>query len=653
MDRSHVGTIAGISLDEPYVVLKGVLRNIRTVTTGRTAHLSAMFYDGSGVIELVWFQGMKWLKDSLKPNVEYLVMGRPSMFNGHINIAHPDMEPINYLDSNHPFIPVYSTTEKLKAKGLGSKGIAKLTETLLKQLEGQIDESLPAELVSSLRLPSRAASYMAVHYPTDMKLTEYALQRLKFEELFWLQLKGLYNKNLRQTASKGNVFGVVGEHFHKFYNEKLTFELTNAQKRVIKEIREDFRSGHQMNRLLQGDVGSGKTIVALMTMLIAVDNGFQCCLMAPTEILTNQHFATISRMLEGTDVNVELLTGSVKAAGKRTVKSRLANGGIDILVGTHALIEPDVEFRNLGYVVVDEQHRFGVEQRSKLWHKSVMPPHVLVMTATPIPRTLSMTMYGDLDCSIIDELPPGRKPIKTVHYTDASRLKVFDFLRRQIAEGHQIYIVYPLINESEKSDLKDLMDGYESISRAFPMPQYQLSIVHGQMKADAKEYEMQRFKNGISHIMVSTTVIEVGVDVPNATVMMIENAERFGLSQLHQLRGRVGRGADQSYCILMTRSDLSRTSQERIATMVASNNGFAIAEADLRLRGPGDLEGLQQSGVLHLKTANIATDGPMLHAAHSAAADLLAADPLLEQNIHRGMKARIEKDNNQEWGKIS
>jgi ATP-dependent DNA helicase RecG len=477
---------------------------------------------------------------------------------------------------------------------------------------------------------------------------------MKFEELFFLQLDYQYAKHSRQMRSNGYVFSIVGEHFNRFYNERLAFELTGAQKRVVKEIRADMKSGHQMNRLLQGDVGSGKTLVALLTMLIAIDNGCQTCLMAPTEILANQHYANISKMLDDLGVSVELLTGAVKTGAKRKIKQRLQNGEIDILIGTHAVIEKDVQFKNLGFVVIDEQHRFGVEQRSKLWTKSIQPPHVLVMTATPIPRTLAMTLYGDLDCSIIDELPPGRKSVKTIHSTDHQRLKVFGFIRDQIARGRQVYIVYPLIEESETMDLKDLMDGYESIAREFPLPQYQISIVHGRMDSEAKDYEMGRFKRGETQIMVSTTVIEVGVDVPNASVMIIENAERFGLSQLHQLRGRVGRGAEQSYCILMTGDKLSNTARERIKTMVDTSDGFRIAEVDLKLRGPGDLQGLQQSGILQLKLADIVNDEPIVRAARECVQTILEQDPQLEKIDNACLRLYIQKNKRAlAWGKIS
>ncbi|MBQ3949709.1 MAG: ATP-dependent DNA helicase RecG, partial [Bacteroidales bacterium] len=571
VDRSQRSTIRDINIDDPYVVLRGTIHDMHTIGEGRSMRLTAQLRDNTGQIELVWFQGIKWIRESLKPDTEYIVMGKPSVFNGHINIAHPDLERAgNETASNRKYIPIYSSTEKLKAKGLHTKGIAKLTEQLLRLAEGRIPETLPKSVIAKYRLPDRANAIEVIHYPLNQHDIALSRQRMKFEELFLLQLDYQYAKHDRQMRSNGYMFSVVGEKFNRFYNERLTFELTGAQKRVVKEIRADMKSGHQMNRLLQGDVGSGKTLVALLCMLIAIDNGCQACLMAPTEILANQHYANIKQMLEGLGVSVELLTGSVKTAAKKKIKQRLQAGEIDILIGTHAVIENDVAFRNLGFVVIDEQHRFGVEQRSKLWTKSAQPPHVLVMTATPIPRTLAMTLYGDLDCSIIDELPPGRKAIKTIHCTDSQRLKVFSFIRSEIAKGRQVYIVYPLIEESETMDLKDLMDGYESIVREFPLPQYQISIVHGRMDSEAKDYEMGRFKRGETQIMVSTTVIEVGVDVPNASVMIIENAERFGLSQLHQLRGRVGRGAEQSYCILMTGDKLSNSGRERINIMVQS-----------------------------------------------------------------------------------
>lgn len=655
VDRSKISTIRDLDIDEPYVVLRGKIHDMHTIGEGRSLHLSAMFSDNTGQIELVWFQGIKWIRESLRPDVEYIVMGKPSIFNGHINIAHPDFDRASEENkSNLKYIPIYSSSEKLKSKGLHTKGIARLTEQLLRMAAGNIPETLPAEIIRKYNLPSRANAIEVIHYPIRPQDITISMQRMKFEELFFLQLDYQYAKHERQIRTDGYIFSVVGDNFNRFYNEKLSFELTGAQKRVIKEIRSDMRSGHQMNRLLQGDVGSGKTLVALLCMLIAIDNGCQACMMAPTEILANQHFNNISKMLDGLGVNVELLTGSIKSAAKKKVKERLKCNDINIIIGTHALIEKDVEFANLGFVVIDEQHRFGVEQRSKLWTKSKQPPHVLVMTATPIPRTLAMTLYGDLDCSIIDELPPGRKEIKTVHCTDSQRLKVFGFMRREIARGRQVYVVYPLIEESESMDLKDLMDGYESISREFPLPDFQISIVHGRMDADAKDYEMGRFKRGETHIMVSTTVIEVGVDVPNATVMVIENAERFGLSQLHQLRGRVGRGGEQSYCILMTGNKLSNSGRERIKTMVDTTDGFRIAEADLKLRGPGDLQGLQQSGILQLKIADIVNDEPIIRAARESVQEILMADPSLDNPDNGSLKLHIIKNKRAlSWGKIS
>ena len=655
VDRSQTTTIAMMNIDEPYVVLRGTIRDLHTVGNGKSMRLSATLQDATGQIELVWFQGLKWIRESLKPDTEYIVMGKPTVFNGHINIAHPDLERADQEGmSNLKYIPIYSSTEKLKSKGLHTKGIAKLTEQLLRMAAGRIPETLPQAVIDKYKLPSRANAIEVIHYPTQPHDISLSIQRMKFEELFFLQLDYQYAKHERQMRSNGYVFPVVGEHFNRFYNERLAFELTGAQKRVVKEIRADMKSGHQMNRLLQGDVGSGKTLVALLTMLIAIDNGCQTCLMAPTEILANQHYATISKMLDGLGVSVELLTGALKPSAKKKIKQRLMEGEIDILIGTHAVIEKDVQFKNLGFVVIDEQHRFGVEQRSKLWTKSAQPPHVLVMTATPIPRTLAMTVYGDLDCSIIDELPPGRKAVKTIHSTDHQRLKVFGFIREQIARGRQIYIVYPLIEESETMDLKDLMDGYESIAREFPLPQYQISIVHGRMDSEAKDYEMGRFKRGETQIMVSTTVIEVGVDVPNASVMIIENAERFGLSQLHQLRGRVGRGAEQSYCILMTGNKLSNTARERIKIMVDSTDGFRIAEADLRLRGPGDLQGLQQSGILQLKLADIVDDEPIVRAARETVQEILEKDPQLQSIDNACLRLHLQKNKRAlTWGKIS
>lgn len=653
VDRSRLTTIASLRNDENFVVLKGRLSNMQTVATGRNRErLTVDFFDGSGYIQLVWFAGTKWVREKLKPNVEYLVMGHPTFYNGLWQISHPEMESYSYLDegAHHPLMPVYSTTEKMKQHGLGTKAIARLTETLVDNLP-PIPENLPSDIVERFRLLARHDAMVAIHYPDSQQQLDLARTRLKFEELFFLQLDYQYAHAQRVTRSQGCVFTHVGDHFNTFYKQ-LPFPLTGAQKRVIREIREDMRSGRQMNRLVQGDVGCGKTLVALMCMLLAVDNGSQACLMAPTEILATQHFYTFQRMLEGVGVRVALLTGSLRTAAKKKLKQQLADGEIDLLIGTHALIEDDVLFRQLGLVVIDEQHRFGVEQRSKLWQKSTPPPHILVMTATPIPRTLAMTLYGDLDCSIIDELPPGRHPVRTFHRFERNRPLVFSFLKKQIDEGRQVYIVYPLIEESEKVDLKNLFDGLEMVQNYFPRPQYQTSMVHGRLSADEKAFEMDRFKQGATHIMVATTVIEVGVDVPNASVMVIENAERFGLSQLHQLRGRVGRGADQAYCILMTKDNLSFTSQERIRTMCATTDGFQIAEADLRLRGPGDIQGLQQSGALDLRLASIVDDEPLVRATRDCVHDLLEADPTLSR--YPLLKQHIANSKNKIlWGKIS
>ncbi len=655
VDRSHISTIDNFNNEEPYLVFRGRISDLHTVTSGRSTRLEATFTDGTGTMLLVWFQGLKWIKESLKPGSIYNVMGKPSLFGSTLQLVHPDLEVSSLYDERptHAFLPVYRTTEKAKARGLGTKAIARITSTLLQYIPKQLSETLPISLIQKYHLMDRGTALRKIHYPDTLNDWQQAMLREKFEELFYHQLDYQYSRISRRQHSVGRIFGVVGNHFNNFYNNHLPFPLTGAQKRVIKEIRADMRTGRQMNRLLQGDVGSGKTLVALLTILIALDNDCQACLMAPTEILATQHYANFQRLLADQDIHVELLVGSLRASQKKKIKQRLAAGEIDILVGTHALIEPDVQFQRLGYVVIDEQHRFGVEQRSKLWGKSNIPPHILVMTATPIPRTLAMTLYADLDCSIIDELPPGRQPIITTHGNDSKRALLFHFMQQQIAQGRQIYVVYPLINESEKMDLKDLMDGYESLSRSFPMPQYQLSIVHGQMPPEAKAYEMDRFKRGETNIMVSTTVIEVGVDVPNATVMVIENAERFGLSQLHQLRGRVGRGGGQSYCILMTREELSNTSKQRIQTLCSTSDGFAIAEADLRLRGPGDLQGLQQSGMLDLKLADLVDDEPLVSATRDEVHRLLEADPDLLQPENSVLRKHIINNKQPHWDKIS
>ncbi len=656
IDRSHVSTLDNFNPEEPYLVFRGHISELHTITTGRSTRLEATFSDNTGTMSLVWFQGLKWLKEFLRSNVLYNVMGKPTLYGSTYQIAHPDIEIATPEEGKtvHPFLPVYRTTEKSKSRGITSRNIARYTETLLSQMPPRLPETLPQTVISKYKLMDGTTALRNMHYPPTLQAWQQAMFREKFEELFFHQLEYQYSRTARRNHSVGNVFNIVGRHFNDFYRNNLPFALTNAQKRVIKEIRADMRTGRQMNRLLQGDVGSGKTLVALLTMLIALDNGFQACLMAPTEILASQHFASFQKLLQGLDIRVDLLVGALKPSQKKSIKQRLANGDIDILIGTHALIEDSVQFKQLGYVVIDEQHRFGVEQRAKLWKKSATPPHILVMTATPIPRTLAMTLYADLECSVIDELPPGRRPVITTHGTDTNRLRLFEFMKQQIAAGRQIYVVYPLINESETLDLKDIMDGYESISRSFPQPQYQISIVHGQMPAEAKAYEMDRFKRGETQIMVSTTVIEVGVDVPNATVMVIENAERFGLSQLHQLRGRVGRGGSQSYCILMTKEELSHNSQQRIQTMCSTTDGFAIAEADLRLRGPGDLQGLQQSGMLNLKVADIVDDEPLVRATRDEVHDLLDADPDLKRPENRILLQYIKQTgSSQQWGKIS
>lgn len=657
VDRSKFFKVREINSDAAYIQLKGFISNIQFIGQGRGRRMTAKFTDDSGNIELVWFQGIKWLKDKFKPDVEYVVFGKPSLFNNKYNMAHPEVDPVeeSELAVSETLQPFYSTTEKLSSRGLGNKSFAKITRTLVERAKGEIKENLSGEILQNLKLIPREDALINIHFPKNNQILQRAQSRLKFEELFFIQLEMLRHKLERNQKIKGQIFNSVGDYFNRFYKENLPFELTNAQKRVIKEIRADIGSGQQMNRLLQGDVGSGKTLVALMSMLIAIDNGFQTCLMAPTEVLANQHFKSISKFLEGLGIKLALLTGSSKTADRKVIHESLLNGELQILIGTHALIEEMVQFKNLGFVVIDEQHRFGVAQRAKLWEKSTIPPHVLVMTATPIPRTLAMTFYGDLDFSVIDELPPGRKPIKTYHYFDSKRLQLFGFLKKEIAKGRQVYIVYPLIQESEKLDLKDLQDGYESITRAFPLPDYAVSIVHGKQKPADKAYEMQRFIKGETQIMVSTTVIEVGIDVPNASVMVIENAERFGLSQLHQLRGRVGRGADQSYCILMTGYKITTEGKKRMETMVRTNDGFEIAEVDLKLRGPGDLTGTQQSGIIDLKIANLIKDEKILKYARDLANKLLDKDPDIAKPENKPIKNHLIQASKRKmnWGMIS
>ncbi|MEI6695238.1 MAG: ATP-dependent DNA helicase RecG [Bacteroidota bacterium] len=657
IDRTKFYKASEITSDLVYVQMKGKIVSTETIGKMRSSRFIAKFQDETGSIELVWFQGVKWIKEKLRLGEEYVVFGKPSLFNRTYNILHPDIESIAESQSEitEGLYPYYSSSEKLKALGFTSRGISKITKTLVGVAKSSIPETLTAEIISQYKFISREEALINIHFPSNTDILQKAQLRIKFEELFYLQLSLLMMRQIRLTKIQGHRFGTVGHYFNTFYTQNLPFELTNAQKRVIKEIRNDLGSGKQMNRLLQGDVGSGKTLVALMCMLIAADNNFQSCLMVPTEILANQHFETINRMLNGMGVKVELLTGSSKKAKRKLIDEGLQSSEIHILIGTHALIEDTVQFANLGLVIIDEQHRFGVEQRSKLWEKNERQPHILVMTATPIPRTLAMTLYGDLDYSAIDEMPPGRKSVKTFHYFDSARLKVFGFIKQQVTAGRQVYVVYPLINESETLDLKDLMDGYNSITREFPLPEYAVSIVHGQMKSAVKDFEMQRFVKGETQIMVSTTVIEVGVDVPNASVMVIENAERFGLSQLHQLRGRVGRGAEQSYCLLMTGNKLTSDGKKRIETMVRTTDGFEIAEADLKLRGPGDMQGTQQSGMLDLHLADIVKDENLIKIARNQAIDILKEDPLLESFKNQKLKDELlkKKKIRGSWEKIS
>lgn len=644
IDRGKFHKVREVTADSSEVQLKGYISNIRFAGGKRVTRMNAEFTDETGSLELVWFNGIKWLKDKFKPGVQYVVFGKPSVFNHVINIMHPEVEAVSEMDAlpQAALQPMYNSSEKLRVKGLDSKGIWRLQKTLSSQITGKIYETLSDKILNSTRLISREQALTNLHMPQSPEMLLRAKNRLKFEELFFMQLRLYRDKKIRSKRTSKIVFEKVGENFNDFYSNHLSFPLTNAQKRVIKEVRRDTGSGRQMNRMLQGDVGSGKTIVALMSMLLAIDNGFQACMMAPTEILAVQHANSLQKFLKDTGIKVVLLTGAIKGKQRKQILEDLAAGSVNILIGTHAVIENTVVFKNLGIAVIDEQHRFGVMQRAKLWEKNENPPHILLMTATPIPRTLAMTLYGDLDVSVLDEMPPGRKPVKTLHYRDTHRLVVFGFMKQQIKLGRQIYVVYPLINESETLDLKDLMDGYESIVREFPLPQYALSIVHGQMKPADKDYEMQRFVKGETNIMVATTVIEVGVDVPNASVMIIENAERFGLSQMHQLRGRVGRGADQSYCILMTSDKLTSDARQRIATMVETTDGFRIAEADLKLRGPGDIEGTQQSGILDLKIADIIHDEKILLFARKMAAEIIESDPelSLDENYRLNLRLR-------------
>lgn len=655
VDRSRLYYIHEIDGNMPYIQLKGEILSFETFGEGRQRRLVAHFSDGTGVVDLVWFQGIKYLLGRYKVHTEYIVFGKPTVFNGRINVAHPDIDPAEGLVlSNMGMQPYYNTTERMKRGGLNSHALEKLTANLFALLKEPLPETLPAWMVEKHHLMSLDESLRNIHFPRTPELLRRAQYRLKFEELFYVQLGILRYAKDRIQKYHGFVFSRVGEAFNTFYSRHLPFELTGAQKRVIKEIRRDMGSGRQMNRLLQGDVGSGKTLVALMSMLIALDNGYQTCLMAPTEILATQHCETIRQFLGDMPIRVELLTGSVKGKKREAILKGVTLGEVHILIGTHAVLEDTVNFASLGMVVIDEQHRFGVAQRAKLWGKNTRPPHVLVMTATPIPRTLAMTLYGDLDVSVIDELPPGRKPIRTIHQFDNRRASLYASIRSQIEEGRQVYIVYPLIQESEKMDIKNLEEGYEHICAEFP--EYKVSKVHGKMKPADKDAEMQRFVTGETQIMVATTVIEVGVNVPNASVMVIENAERFGLSQLHQLRGRVGRGADQSYCILVTGYKLTEETRKRIEIMVNSNDGFEIAEADLKLRGPGDLEGTQQSGIaFDLKIADIARDGQLLQFVREIAQGVIDADPAENrpENAVLWSQLRALRKTNVNWAAIS
>ena len=657
VDRTRFQKISEIKDESTYYQIRARIAQVQLVGSPHHQRLIATARDESGEIELVWFQGTNWILDKLKGRPEYVIFGKPTLFNGRYNIPHPELElpARESLPVSETIRPIYNSTEKLKSKGLDYKRIARLIKTLLLHDHFSIAENLTPDLIHRLHLISRQEAYLNIHFPQSPELLKKAQSRLKFEELFFIQLRLVKQQFGRHRLKSGHRFVKVGDYVNCFYKNHLTFELTRAQKRVIKEIRADLGSGIQMNRLLQGDVGSGKTLVALMTLLIALDNHFQGCLMAPTEILSRQHFNNVTRMLRGMDVNLRILTGATRPAERREILEGLRKGSIQLLIGTHALIEEDVQFHRLGLVVIDEQHRFGVAQRAKLWEKNRLTPHVLVMTATPIPRTLAMTLYGDLETSVLDELPPGRKSILTRHVYDQEQHKVYRFLQQKIAEGRQAYIVYPLIQESETLDLKNLRDGFEILKTVFPTPGYRLAMLHGQMKNQEKEEAMELFVKREIDILVATTVIEVGVDVPNASVMVIENAERFGLSQLHQLRGRVGRGGEQSYCILLTKHDLSPDARKRISTMVRTSDGFEIAETDLQLRGPGDLQGTQQSGILNLRIADIVKDERILKYARNAATEILTRDPRLEipPNDILAHHLALMETQQQNWGLIS
>jgi ATP-dependent DNA helicase RecG len=655
VDRSYFCKISEIPYQENATQFKGIVTKITEGGKGRYKTLSVLVEDETGKIELIWFQGISWIKNALSIGNTYQIFGKAKVYNSSWKIAHPELVIWNPGTSSKGFQPIYSTTEKLSSNGLGTKGLEKIISALVDQIRGKIPEIVSDQILAETKCISFEDALVKVHNPKNEQEIKEALYRLKFNELFYLQLEMLLRKSHSHTKGKGYVFPDVGSVFNTFYTNYLPFELTNAQKKVLKEIRKDFLTGKHMNRLLQGDVGSGKTLVALLTGLMAIGNGFQAAIMAPTEILANQHFESLSSLVSELPIEVALLTGSTKKIKRIEIHEKLLSGQINLLIGTHALLENTVQFQNLGLVVIDEQHRFGVAQRAKMWKKNTIPPHILIMTATPIPRTLAMTFYGDLDVSVIDELPPGRKPISTIHRFENHRLRLFGFMKEQIELGRQIYIVYPLIQESEKLDFANLMDGFEAISRSFPLPHYRVSIVHGKMKAEEKDFEMQRFMKGETHIMVATTVIEVGVNVPNASVMVIESAERFGLSQLHQLRGRVGRGAEKSYCILMTGQKLSKESKIRMETMEQTNDGFEIAEVDLKLRGPGDLLGTQQSGVLDLKVADISKDQQLVVYSRSIASKLLEEDADIKKEENYPIRRRISKilKSKPNWGQIS
>jgi len=658
IDRTKFYNIAELDPELPFVQIRGVITGYATEGRGPGKRLVAEFRDSTGSIKLVWFKGTKWVTSTYPPGAEFIVFGKPGVFNGMVNIIHPEIEAsekaANRISS--ALQAQYSTTETLKSHFVTSRTIGILIGNLLKQIKFRIPETLPEYLVSRYHLMDLHDALFKIHFPPDTKEMERSRYRFRFEELFYIQLNLLRFRNNRNARNKGFIFSNVGHFFNTFYYNYLPFSLTEAQKKVIKEIRRDLGSGKQMNRLLQGDVGSGKTLVALMCMLIAIDNGYQACLMAPTEILANQHYKTISKLLDGININIKLLTGSSKRSSRKTIDESLMDSSLNILIGTHALLEENVRFRNLGLVIIDEQHRFGVAQRARLWEKNQNPPHVLVMTATPIPRTLAMTLYGDLDVSVIDELPPGRRPVKTLHFFDSERNKVFGFIRNQIKEGRQIFIVYPLIRESEKMDYRNLEDGWDTITRVFPSPEYCVSIVHGKMSPSEKDDSMRLFREGTANILVATTVIEVGVDIPNATVMVIESAERFGLSQLHQLRGRVGRGAEQSYCILISSDKLSKEAAGRIEVMTRTNDGFEIAETDLQMRGPGDIEGTMQSGIpFDLKIANLGKDGQLIEYVRNIAESILNSDPMLSGHENILLKNELLRlfGIKQSWSNIS